>query len=46
MFLVCCAALQSASEKGCTLKGENLLPTGANSLLLEYIPCQKPGKTI
>ena len=26
------------SEKECTLKGKNLLPQGANSLLLEYTP--------
>ena len=29
------------SEKGYTLKGKNLLPRGANSFLLEYIPFQK-----
>ena len=31
------------SEKGSTLKGKNLLPLGANSLLLEEIPLQKEG---
>ena len=34
------------SEKGCTLKGKNLLPRGENSFLLEYTPFQKRGKTI
>ena len=32
------------SEKGCTLKGKNLLPRGANSFLLEYTPLQKLGR--
>ena len=31
----------SLLEKGSTLKGENLLPLGANSLLLEWTSFQK-----
>ena len=31
----------SLLEKGSTLKGENLLPLGANSLFLEWTPFQK-----
>ena len=31
----------SLSEKGCTIKGKNLLPAGANSFLLELIPFKK-----
>ena len=38
--------VQKSPEKGCTLKGKNLLPWGANSFLLEWTPIQKRDKMI
>ena len=45
-LFVCILVHQSPSEKKPTLKGENLLTTGANSFLLENTPLQGELKTI
>ena len=47
-FVASCLLFCTATpfQKECTLKGKNLLPRGANSLLLEYTPFQRGGKQI
>ena len=44
MTSVCFPAQESLSEKGSTLKGNNLLPWGADYFLLESTLFQKGGK--
>ena len=45
-LLVCSPAHQNPSENGSALKGKNLLPTGANSFLVELTHFQKEAKLI